>query len=215
MNKLFEVKNCSLSINKRKILDDINFEVKNKEIILLLGPNGSGKTTLLKTCVGIKSPETGVIELENHMKLSYFGHNKRLYSELTAIENLDLFNSLFNLEIDATNSLEEWGLENKAVKQFSEGQTYKLALSTCFGKTTNCFFLDEPSSSLDDFSTELLKKKIKKQAKTANSFFAIIATHDIARFGEFATKVLILEKGKIIFFGPPLQGFKVYRNLNR
>ena len=108
--KALEVLEVSKIYGQVKALDSITFHVEEGEIFSLLGPNGAGKTTLMEIIVGIREPTSGTVrvfgidvQLNPKEVSKIVGFNPQetmLYDELTGIENLEFFASLYGLERD-------------------------------------------------------------------------------------------------------------------
>jgi len=190
-------------LGDKAVLHSLSLELFCGELCLLLGRNGSGKSTLLKTISGLMTPEEGEITTTITSSLphtSYFGHQLMLYEQLTVSEHIDFYLKLSGAEASVTTLAHRWQLEpclDLMVKDLSKGQTTRLALLRTFIKKTPLVLLDEPTSHLDDSGIKVLLAQIKELQNAGSA--VIIATHDLLRLKEAASRLLVLERGEITF----------------
>ena len=170
------VKNLSCSLSGRKIISDINFSLKNGEILKISGENGSVKTTLLRTISGLSSFESGEI-LINKKEIFLLGHNAGIKQNLTVEEDLEFWSNFYQNKHDDI-ILKKLNLKSKMHSQcryLSQGQKQKLALTRLFCSNKSIWLLDEPFSFLDEESSIFLLNKIEKHRQ--NDGIAIIVSH--------------------------------------
>lgn len=189
-----------------KVLTNVSFKIYRSEIILLLGANGAGKSTLLKVLTGLSRADKGKLEFagenfgpKHYAKIGYVAHEPLVYSTLTVAENLKLFANLLKQPQAVSVALEHFELtklKHRLPEDLSKGEITRLALARTFIGKPDLFLLDEPSSSLDEKSSELLKNKLLEVNKNGAS--ALIATHDLKRLMPIATRVVILKAGEIV-----------------
>ena len=199
----FSVQGLYKSFSSYQILKDVSFKVAKGSCVLLLGANGAGKSTLLKICAGLIRPESGqVIFPEDQSKsrsIGYSGHQLMLYSNLTVEEHLNLMMSAASQEYSKSELLENWNLseyKKKRINQLSRGLQFRVSLALTLFNNPKFIFLDEPSSSFDDNTIELMHSRI--QSSISNGF-AIIATHDIDRSIKIADRVMVIKDSKIAY----------------
>lgn len=201
-----------------KVLSDIDFSVREGEIVAVVGPSGSGKTTLLGLCAGLDNPTTGEIHIydkelsglsENDkaaVRNEYVGfifQNFQLIPTLTAYENvmvpLELQGNSKGARERAKTLLERVGLGDRMThypSQLSGGEQQRVSLARAFCNTPKLLFADEPTGNLDGDTgarvEELLFELNKEQGTTL-----VIVTHDM----ELANKtgrIIKLRSGKIV-----------------
>jgi len=167
-----KVKNLSKKINNKAIFENVSFEIE-RGILLIKGPNGSGKTTLLKILARIEKPTTGEVNYENinNFEISYLGHKMGIYLEFTVLENLKFFG--FDEELIKIFKMEKF-LNYKA-KLLSRGSLQKIGIIRALSKKSKLYLLDEPFTSLDENSKNILIEIIKSLSK--DKIF-IITTHE-------------------------------------
>lgn len=191
----------------RLIFKDVTMEVAPSSVTLLAGANGAGKSTLLKIMAGLVRPSSGeVLTAAEAPLVGYLGHQTFVYPELSAVENLAFWASLYGRRIsgkDLVLALEQVELaafaEEKA-KGFSRGMTQRLNLARVFLLNPPLLLLDEPGTGLDTRSTAILHRKVD-MARSGGAGIVWI-THmveaDLAR----ADMVACLAKRRLAHYGP-------------
>ena len=170
------VKNLSYFRSERKIFEDINFSLKNGEILVISGTNGSGKTTLLRAISGLNSSFLGEINI-NQKDIFLLGHNIGIKPNLTVGEDLEFWSNFYNKEHDS-ETLKNLNIESKIhllCRYLSQGQKQKLALTRLFCAKKRIWLLDEPFSFLDEETCNFLLKKIKNHCE--NDGITIVVSH--------------------------------------
>ncbi len=190
----------------KKIIDDIDFIINEKEIILICGSSGSGKTTLLEIISGLIIPQKGTITWKNK-KLSarqrrwisgvVFQFPERYFLGKTVGEELRIGHKSLR-EKNIEQVLKKVGLSDinltKPPEQLSGGEQRRLAVAVQLMRSPTILLLDEPTAGLD-WSMKNDVKNLVLNLKNKNTI--IIVTHEPSLFEGISSKVLILEKGKI------------------
>ncbi len=194
-------------------LDNLSLDIAPGEIFCLLGQNGAGKTTTINCFLGFVQPTSGkafVNELEvtkhpieSKKHLAYLPEVVMLYPNLTGMENLDYFSRLAGFKHEKGElgmCLETAGLPksdfDRRVSTYSKGMRQKVGIAIALAKQAKALFLDEPTSGLDpkasnDFCNLLLELRNDGVA-------VLMATHDIFRAKELATRIGIMKDGKLV-----------------
>jgi heme exporter protein A len=180
----------------KRILRDVSFELRAGEALLVTGPNGSGKTTLLRLLAGLASPTAGELTVAvDRGRIGYVGHEPLVYSELTALENLELYGKLYRVHERRERVgmlLERYGLwdaRSERVSSYSRGMVQRLALCRALLHEPELLILDEPHTALDEEGAALLDRELAALAETATM---VVSTHDPARLEQLATARLAL-----------------------
>jgi len=181
---------------RKRALLPVSFDVPEDGFLLVTGPNGSGKTTLLRLLAGLAVPTKGMLTVDSERgELGFVGHEPLLYSDLTALENLELFGRLYRVPERRERSgmlLERFGLwEARAerVSAFSRGMTQRLALCRALLHEPSLLVLDEPYTALDAQGAELLDHELEALTGTRT---IVLSTHDPERVAPLATQRLVL-----------------------
>ena len=190
----------------KKILDDINFDVYENELLLICGSSGSGKTTLLEIISGLTIPQKGRITWKNKTISArqrrwisgvVFQFPERYFLGTTIGKELKIGHKTLREEnIDIV--LKKVGLSGINLKQppeqLSGGQQRRLAVAVQLMRNPSIILLDEPTAGLD-WSMKNDVKNLVLSLKNKNTI--IIVTHEPSLFKGIASKILILEQGKI------------------
>ncbi len=212
MKNLLEFNNVSYFYQTKesevKALDDVSFNVKEKNFASLVGPSGCGKTTILSLIAGLLTPSSGEIILDgkpitkNDGRIGYMFQRDHLFEWRTIWQNI-----ILGLEIQKQNKNAEklklaedllkkydlYNFKNKKPRQLSGGMRQRVALIRTLVLEPALLLLDEPFSALD-FQTRLkvcddVYEIIKSEEKTA-----LLVTHDISEALSMSDKIIILTK---------------------
>ena len=199
------------------ILEDINFSVRDGEIVSMLGSSGSGKTTLLNAILGITGITSGEI-IYNGRNVTELSMEERgfnivfqdyaLFPHLNAYDNI-VYGLKNKPDISTKEEVEELiellGLKQhleKNIEQLSGGQKQRVALARTLVMKPKILLLDEPLSALDGVIKESIKGKIKQVAKELN-LTTIIVTHDPEEALSLSDRVMIMNGGHILQYTEP------------
>lgn len=179
---MIKVQDLSFSYNKAPFMTEINFEVKEGEILGFLGPSGAGKSTLQKILIGDDS------FLSRKCKYQWNG-----------MENLKFFRSLYQKECrDLDDLFQAVGLErdkDKLVSAYSKGMKSRLNFIKALIHKPSILFLDEPTSGLDPTSSRIMKQFILEEKKKGTTI--IITTHNMQDATELCDRVAFIVDGKV------------------
>jgi ABC-2 type transport system ATP-binding protein len=215
---VLEVKNLTKKFGNFTAVDNISFEIKDGEILGLLGQNGAGKTTTIQMLLNLMEPTAG--------EISYFGKNFKNHREeilkqvnfsstyislpsfFTVDENLDVFARLYQIpdkkkRIDKL--LQEFEIDHLRKRQYfmlSAGERTRLLLTKAFLNYPKVILLDEPTSSLDpDIAVKIRKFLIKERDEYNVS--VLLTSHNMAEIEEMCDRVMVIKSGNMIASGTP------------
>ena len=181
---------------RRRVLENLSFEVPAGGFLVVKGANGSGKTTLLRLLVGLLAPTRGVVEVEaDRSRIGLLAHEPLVYRELTALENLDLYGRLYRVpeRRERVGMLLErfglWEARNERVSTYSRGMSQRLALCRTLLHDPELLVLDEPFSALDEAGARLLDRELSELVGRKT---VVASTHDPARLARLASAELAL-----------------------
>jgi ABC-type multidrug transport system ATPase subunit len=180
----------------KRVLRDLDLEVRAGELLLVTGPNGSGKSTLLSLMAGLLAPTEGEIEVDlPRGGIGYLAHEPLVYKELSALENLDLYGRLYHVteRRETIGALLErfglWEARHERVGSFSRGMQQRLALCRVLLHGPELLLLDEPYSGLDASARTLVDDVL---AEAAGSRTLVVASHEPEHVRLLATQALAL-----------------------
>tara|TARA_Y100001933_G_scaffold260178_1_gene311696 strand:+ start:339 stop:1067 length:729 start_codon:yes stop_codon:yes gene_type:complete len=217
-----EVKNVSLNINGKKIIEDISLSIIPGEIVGLLGPNGAGKTSTFNLVVGNIKPNKGDILINNksisnlslpmrsRLGLGYLPQEPSIFRDLTVRDNINLAlqNSGLSKSIIRTRResiINEFNL-NKFIDNYGyqlsggERRRCEIARALSVGRNGPKFLLlDEPFSGIDPLAVNDLKSLILKLSK--NGMGILITDHNVRETLSITKKSYVLTEGKLLAYG--------------
>jgi len=216
---MIEAKSVTFGYNSKRVLNDIDLEIREGEIVFLLGPNGSGKTTLLKCIAGILKPEgavfvdgkslTSVSKRELAKILGYVPQRGEA-SFLTVFDTI-LLGRRPHIGWEAKEEdykiVEEivrlFGLEDLASRKLNElsgGELQLVLIARAFAQQPKYILLDEPTNNLD-LKNQIKVMKLVKKIVREKGISAVISTHDLNIATSFADKVILMKNGRILACG--------------
>jgi ABC-2 type transport system ATP-binding protein len=205
-----EARSLTKRFGARIALHSVSFELAAGEIVAIIGPNGAGKTTLLSILAGIISPSEGELTRSGgNGPLGWVPQQPALYSKLSVAQNLRLFARLEKLadpERAVEQMLGQTGLADRAdeeVGRLSAGNQQRLNIAIGLLSEPSVLLLDEPSASLDPRQRERLWDFIGGLAGSGTS--VVFSTHNVAEVERYATRVLVLVDGELLFGGTPAE----------
>ncbi|MBR6811597.1 ABC transporter ATP-binding protein [Candidatus Saccharibacteria bacterium] len=217
MKNVIEVKHLSKSYKSHKAVDDLSFEVKEGEILGLLGPNGSGKTTTMNCILALLKYNEGEIKIfgkemspsayDIKSKIGVVFQDVAVFDELTVYGNIDYFCGLYIQDKTVRAEYVEDALKlvgltenkNQYPKQLSGGLLRRLNIACGIAHKPKLIFLDEPTVAVDPQSRNNILEGIKKLRDSGATI--IYTTHYMEEVEILCDRVIILDKGKIIASG--------------
>jgi macrolide transport system ATP-binding/permease protein len=196
------------SFHLRKILDNIQFEIKNGERIGLVGLNGSGKTTLANLILDTLKPDKGIIEKSSDLKIGYLSQSidyemSDFPKSLTANTENDLFQHASRLGL---KKVYDW--EESRLTHLSCGEKLKLALSMVWASKPDFLILDEPTNHLDYIGIEWLILELDKFPGPV-----LIISHDRHFLDKTVNRIFELENRNIHFFNGNYSDYRKEKQL--
>lgn len=191
-------KNNDHNQSKDFVLNNVNFQIKNKQIISLLGKSGSGKTTLANILAGYIKPSDGIVKINQKIQ-TQVGKNRILVNQendlfnwMTISQNIEIFtkdNKLINKYLKLVD-LDKY--RNQYPDCLSGGMKKKLSIARALSVNPKFLILDEPFSSIDYHTKQLLYLELEKIFTRIGSTVLLI-THDIEEAIFLSDRILILD----------------------
>lgn len=194
-------------------LHALDLSVDRGEVFCLLGPNGAGKTTTINCFLGFLTPTGGEARVngipvaarrqEARRHIAYIPETVMLYPYLSGLENLAFFSALTGhqhtreeleqLLLDA--GLQEHALHRR-VQTYSKGMRQKVGIAIAVAKDAKALLLDEPTSGLDPKASNEFSVLLQRFSSEGRA--VLMATHDIFRAKEVATRIGIMKEGRLL-----------------
>jgi ABC-2 type transport system ATP-binding protein len=204
---LLSVAAVSKRFGPRLALRPVSFDIHPGELVAIIGPNGAGKTTLLSILAGVIEPTEGTLVRASDRPMGWVPQQPAVYSKLSVAENLRLFARLEKLpdpDAAALRMLAQIGLEDRGedeVGTLSGGNQQRVNIGVGLLSEPDALLLDEPSASLDPRQRERLWEFVTTLAGRGTA--VVFATHNIIEVERYATRVLALVDGELLFAGTP------------
>lgn len=215
---MIEVKNVTKKYGSFTAVDNISFEIKDGEIIGLLGPNGAGKSTTMNMLTGFIEQTEGDIIIDGYnmlkkpkkakREIGYMPEGVPLYSDLTVKEFVTYMAELKKVDRKVRKEkvqkvIEETGLKDvqrKLIKNLSRGYKQRTSMAGALVGEPKILILDEPTVGLDPKQITEIRSLIKELGKTHT---VILSSHILSEVSQICSKVIIINKGKIVAIDTP------------
>ncbi len=217
-----DVRGVTHRFGAHKAVDGVDLTVEPGELVALLGPSGSGKTTLLRIIGGLESPDEGRVFLDGVDATAQPAQRRRVgfvFQHYALFRHLSIFeNVAFGLRVQPRASrpseaeirtqvhdllalVQLDGLAKRYPAQLSGGQRQRVALARALATHPDALLLDEPLTSLDAETAADVRALLHDQL-AATRTTAIVATHDAVDAVSLATRLVVLEDGRVTQSGP-------------
>lgn len=220
---MIEVKNLYKTFNRNNVLNDISFKVKEGQTVVIIGKSGTGKSVLLKNLIGLLTPDSGEIWIDDQLisamsfkelqkvraNIGMVFQEGALFDSLTVGENIELalkkLTDLTDEDVEKRilKSLSEVnmeGTENLFPAELSGGMKKRVGIARAIAIRPKYLFYDEPTTGLDPIMTDIINKLILKFQRNYN-ITSVIVTHERRTVFDVAERVIMLDDGKICFNG--------------
>ena len=219
-----EIKSLNAYYDKLHVLKDINLNVEKGEILSLIGPSGSGKSSLLKMLVGLLTPKSGEVHLNNkpinytnksdlrsvREQIAIVFQQYNLFQNMNVLKNVCIAPTKMQkrdqkqVEEQAINLLEKVGLKDKLKSypdELSGGQQQRVAIARALCLNPEILLLDEVTSALDPELVQEVLDTIRILASEGMTM--LIVSHEMSFVKEVSNKVVFMDNGSIIEVNDP------------
>ncbi len=222
---IIEVKDLVTHYGETKVLDEVSFSVNRGEIFCIIGGSGCGKSTLLKHMCGLLRPTSGKI-LHQGADIARMGEDELAKMQRTigiAFQSSALFNSM-SIGDNVAMPMREYGIVDDALipslvrmklsmvglsgaehmmpSELSGGMRKRAGLARAIAVDPPLVYFDEPGAGLDPIMACGLDELVLELRNLLHTTFVIV-THELDSIRKIADRVLMLDKGKVIFLGTP------------
>ncbi len=236
---MIEVQSLFKEYSGKQVLKDVSFKVENGEIFVLLGPNGAGKTTILRILDLLEKPTRGIYLFDGRAitysakEINSLRRRISMVFQKTVLFNMSVFDNIaYGLKVRGENkaNIEKKvkaalelvhlpGFERKNALALSGGEAQRVALAQALVTEPELLLLDEPTANLDPRNVSIVEEalsRVNKEKKTT----IIMATHNVFQAENLASRIAVLNEGKIDqigtfqeIFGKPSKFLKDFARL--
>ena len=202
-----------------RAVDDISFDIAEGEIVGYIGANGAGKSTTIKMMCGILHPTGGSVTVDgmdfekSRQKINrtmgvVFGQKTQLWWDIPLIETFKILKSIYEVSDEEYEERFEYLCElldmkpflTQTVRSLSLGQRMRADFAAALIHSPKIVYLDEPTIGLDVLVKDKIRSAIKELNKKYN-ITVILTTHDMKDIEELCNRIIIIDKGKILYDG--------------
>ncbi len=195
-------------------LDHISFSVEKGKTLGIIGENGAGKSTLLKIITGVLAPSEGEVVINGRVS-ALLELGTGFNPEYTGMENIYLSGNIMGLsrkEVDdkvqdILDFADIGSFINQKVKTYSSGMFARLAFAVAINVDPEILIVDEALAVGDLFFQQKCNMYMKEKMSNCTK---LLVTHDMASIANMADEVIVISKGKQVFYGEPLQAIEYY-----
>jgi len=215
-NRIMDIKviNLSKKFDNFIAVNNINFILNKNKTLGILGPNGCGKTTSIGMMLGLITPTSGEILIDNKninevnrddllSRMNFASPYIELPKKLTVRQNLEVYGRLYGVKIlkdRITEISEDLNLNSfldKKTGELSSGQKNRVSLAKSLINKPEILFLDEPTASLDPDIGDFVRNYIESY-KIKNNVTILLASHNMNEVERLCDTVIMMKKGKIV-----------------
>ena len=209
-----QIKKLSKIYSNFLAVDEINFQIEKNQTLGMLGPNGCGKTTTIGMILGLVTPTSGEILIEEK-NLNQFRRDEILFrfnfaspyvelpKKLTVKQNLEIYGRLYGIRNlserinEISTDLEIKNFFDRKTGELSSGQKNRVSLAKSLINKPEILLLDEPTASLDPDIGDFVRSYIQDYKKK-NKVTILLASHNMNEVERLCDNVIMMRKGKII-----------------
>lgn len=229
---MIQVENLHKSFGSLEVIKGVDLDVKEGEVVCIIGPSGSGKSTVLRCINRLEEPTSGRIIVDGHdvmapktnintirTEAGMVFQQFNLFPHMSVLANVTLgpikVRSMAKAEADALGKalLKKVGLAEKTDSypdQLSGGQKQRVAIARALALQPKVILFDEPTSALDPELVGEVLEVMKELAREGMTM--VVVTHEMGFAREVADRVIFIDQGKIQEQGPPAEFFTAPKN---
>src|SRR5579859_976286 len=200
-----------------KAVDDISLNIEPGEIVGYIGPNGAGKSTTIKMMTGVLQPSSGTLLVNGNVPFKnrkknaqnigvVFGQRTQLWWDLPVIESFKILKEIYRVDAETIKAqmatfnklVDLEALYHKSVRSLSLGQRMLCDITAAFVHNPRVVFLDEPTIGLD-IAVKARIRTLIRELNNQHQTTIVLTTHDISDIEALCQRVVILDKGRLIF----------------
>ena len=224
---MIKIKNIYKSFGDNNVLKDITINIKKGESLCIIGKSGVGKSIILKQLIGLMKPDRGEVHIDgkiiNQLRIEELQKIRSimgmvfqfgaLFDYMNIIDNISMplkrltklsNQKIINRSLELLNEVGLKGIENLMPSDISGGMKKRVGIARAIATKPKYLLYDEPTTGLDPVMTDSINKLIAKIHKE-EKLTSIIVTHEMRTVYSVASRVLLLDDGRIKFDGTPEQ----------
>lgn len=215
------LRNIHKSFGQVPVLHDINIQIENGEFVVLVGPSGCGKSTLLRMLAGLEHVTAGTVEIDERImnnvapgerNIAMVFQSYALYPHMNVSENIGLALRLSKVDKATVDEKVRWAADllglsellDRRPSQLSGGQRQRVAMGRAIVRNPDVFLFDEPLSNLDAKLRVQMRTEIRALHQDLKAT-TVYVTHDQIEAMTMADRIIVMDKGKILQWGTPLE----------
>lgn len=217
MSTLIEAKELTKRFKNREVIKGLSMEVRENEVLALIGENGTGKSTTLSMLLGILQPDSGAVCRWREDYKAHVGVQLQatpFFEGYSAEENLTLFAALYHVKLtkrEISERLEQCGLagaRKTPAAKLSLGQQKRLAIAVTTVHRPKLIVLDEPTAGLDPRARHEVRQMIRTLAQEGVT--VLFSSHDMEEVARTANRVILMHGGRVAAEGTPEKLLSAY-----
>jgi iron complex transport system ATP-binding protein len=221
---ILDVRGLTGGYPRRDVIREVTFSLRAGQWVSVVGPNGAGKTTLLRLILGFLEPRAGDVRVGDHRvkgmdraeiakRISLVPQHHEASLPYTVPEVVMMGRTPWLGRFmppgpedrkAVRRAMAEARVEHLADRTWSElsgGERQRVMLARAFAQDTPLLLLDEPAGSLDLHHERLLFERVRRRQSQGTAVLAVL--HDLAAAAEFSDRILVMDEGRAVAFGPP------------
>ncbi len=201
---MINLKNINKEFHEKRVIKDVNLEIKKGEIFGIIGQSGAGKSTLLRIINGLELATSGEVKYESNLKFGFVFQNFNLVSSLNVYENIKL--ALINeaLSADELNTRVEEVLKLVGLSEFktslpsklSGGQKQRVGIARALVNEVDVLLCDEATSALDPFTANEIITLLNELNQSLN-LTIVFVSHQLEIVRDFCDRIAIMADGEV------------------
>lgn len=221
--EMIRLEHVTKSFDNQTVLDDFSISIEEGEFLTVIGRSGCGKTTMLKTINGLHRPEQGRVYVEGkdiskedliavRRRIGYVIQNKGLFPHMTVEKNITYVPVISGKKEKKANHelacrlIKTVGLDPSMLSRYpselSGGQQQRVGIARALAADAKILLMDEPFGALDEITKQAMQDEILNLQKKLGITIVFI-THDIREAMKLGSRVLVMDKGKIVQLDTP------------
>ncbi len=207
---MIQLKSVIKQYGEKHAVNDVSFVAREGDIVGFLGPNGAGKTTTMRLIIGYLTPTSGSVEVNGYnpvdsriavlKHIGYLPENNPLFHDMKVGEYLAFISAIKHVGKDEVAHIGErvaiGDVHTTRIDQLSRGYKQRVGLAAALLGNPEILILDEPTSGLDPIEQEKIKDLIKEIAKNKTIIFS---THILSEVEDVASRLIIINKGSLVY----------------